>query len=239
MIFFSNYNIMKVVVFDFDVTLGHFGQLGDFVTTLEEGFGKSIKREVLYKLLDIYPFTLRTDLFRILNLLKRKKQRGDINKVIIYTNNMGPRSWVLSIKRYLELKLNYKLFDRVISAYKVNGVQIEKKRTSHDKTYKDLCAAANLPKNTKVLFFDDQPHSINKHKNVTGIRLMPYTYIMNINNMIDRFLHNRLLKSLISDKENFSNFMYKNLKRYDGPEGLAYSPNERGYLFHLIDRFSQ
>ena len=69
---------------------------------------------------------------------------------------MGPRSWVLSIKRYLELKLNYKLFDRVISAYKVGGVQIEKKRTSHDKTYKDLLAAANLPKNTKVLFFDDQ-----------------------------------------------------------------------------------
>ena len=90
MIFFSNYNIMKVVVFDFDETLGHFGQLGDFVTTLEEGFGKSIKREVLYKLLDIYPFTLRTDLFRILNLLKRKKQRGDINKVIIYTNNVPP-----------------------------------------------------------------------------------------------------------------------------------------------------
>ena len=115
---------MKVVVFDFDETLGHFGQLGDFVTTLEEGFGKSIKNEVLYKLLDIYPFTLRTDIFRILNLLKRKKQRGDINKVIIYTNNMGPRSWVLSIKRYLELKLNYKLFDRVISAYKVNGIQI-------------------------------------------------------------------------------------------------------------------
>ena len=121
---------MKVVVFDFDETLGHFGQLGDFVTTLEEGFGRPIKREVLYKLLDIYPFTLRTDLFRILNLLKRRKQRRDINKVIIYTNNMGPRSWVLSIKRYLELKLNYKLFDRVISAYKVNGVQIEKKRTT-------------------------------------------------------------------------------------------------------------
>ena len=60
---------MKVVVFDFDETLGHFGHLGDFVTSLEEGFGRPIKREVLYKLLDIYPFTLRTDLFRILNLL--------------------------------------------------------------------------------------------------------------------------------------------------------------------------
>ena len=188
---------MKVVVFDFDETLGHFGQLGDFVTTLEEGFGRPIKREVLYKLLDIYPFTLRTDLFRILKLLKRRKQRRDINKVIIYTNNMGPRSWVLSIKRYLELKLNYKLFDRVISAYKVDGVQIERKRTSHDKTYKDLVVAANLPSNCKVLFFDDQAHSINKHKNVIGIQLMPYTYIMNIRKMIDHFLHNRLLKSEI------------------------------------------
>ena len=152
---------------------------------------------------------------------------------------MGPRNWVLSIKRYLELKLNYKLFDRVISAYKVNGVQIEKKRTSHDKTYKDLCAAANLPKNTKVLFFDDQPHSINKHTNVIGIKLIPYTYIMNINNIIDRFLHNRLLKSLISDKKKFSDFMYENLKNYDKPEGLVYTPNKKGYVFNLIDRFSK
>ena len=68
---------------------------------------------------------------------------------------------------------------------------------------------------------------------------MPYTYIMNIRKMLDRFLHNRLLKSLINDKKEFSDFMYKKLKRYDKREGLVYAPNEKGYIFHLIDRFSQ
>ena len=68
---------------------------------------------------------------------------------------------------------------------------------------------------------------------------MPYTYIMNIREMLDHFLHNRLLKSLISDKEGFSDFMYKKLKRYDKPEGLVAAQNEKGYVFHLIDKFSQ
>ena len=68
---------------------------------------------------------------------------------------------------------------------------------------------------------------------------MPYTYVMNINNMIDRFLHNRLLKSLISDKERFSDFMYKKLKRYDKREGLVYGKNDKGYLWNLIDSFSR
>ena len=62
---------------------------------------------------------------------------------LTFPNDQAPiptqkANMIRNSKKYLELKLNYKLFDRVISAYKVNGIQIEKKRTSHDKTYKDL-----------------------------------------------------------------------------------------------------
>ena len=31
---------MKCIVFDFDETLGHFGQLGEFIDALEQWFGK-------------------------------------------------------------------------------------------------------------------------------------------------------------------------------------------------------
>ena len=62
-----------------------------------------------------------------MNRIKKLKKNGKINRVIIYTNNMAPRAWVLGVKTYFELKMNYKLFDRVISAYKVRGKQIEKK----------------------------------------------------------------------------------------------------------------
>ena len=89
---------MKAIVFDFDETLGHFGELGEFVENLEHWFNAPIKREILYALLDTFPFFFRPQLFKLLNLIKRLKQDRIIGKVIIYTNNMAPRSWVLGVK---------------------------------------------------------------------------------------------------------------------------------------------
>ena len=39
-----------------------------------------------------------------LETISKIKKRNKCVKVIIYTNNMGPRSWTLVIKRYLERK---------------------------------------------------------------------------------------------------------------------------------------
>ena len=40
---------------------------------------------------------------------------------------MGPKSWVYDIKNYIESKLNSKLFDRIIAAWKVDNKIYEKK----------------------------------------------------------------------------------------------------------------
>ena len=40
---------------------------------------------------------------------------------MIYTNNIGPKSWVHNIRKYIEHKLEYKLFDRTIAAWKVGN----------------------------------------------------------------------------------------------------------------------
>ena len=153
---------------------------------------------------------------------------------------MGPRSWVLAVKTYLELNMNYKLFDRVISAYKVNGQQIEKKRTSHAKTYKDLLAAANLSSSTKVLFFDDQGHPIEKHSNVTAVRVVPYKYVMNITYMVNKFLRSRSLGSLIGVPEGFKDFMQHELGYYNKPNRLvAKLPKGEGkQLVHIVNNFT-
>ena len=67
---------------------------------------------------------------------------------MIYTNNNGPKSWTYDIKHYIEKKLNYKLFDKIITAWKVNGKIYEKCRSGHEKSYKDLKKnAQNLLKN--------------------------------------------------------------------------------------------
>ena len=40
-------------------------------------------------------------------------------KVIIYTNNQGGKEWVSKIKNFMELKIGYDLFDRIIGPHKI------------------------------------------------------------------------------------------------------------------------
>ena len=84
-------------------------------------------------LLDIFDLYLRTDILKILNYLKNKKEKNALDKVIIFTNNQGPKDWGNKIKNYFNYKLKYNLFDQIIGAYKVNGKQVERLRTSHNK----------------------------------------------------------------------------------------------------------
>ena len=224
---------MKCVVFDFDETLGHFTQLGEFMNTLEEWFMKKPNRKMLYKLLDIYPFMFRPKIFKILNFIKKKHQQKKIQHVVIYTNNMGERSWVLFIKKYLELKINYNLFNRVISGY-----PYEKKRTTHAKTYKDLLAVTGWRNGTQILFFDDQYHPIGKNSFVKYVKLTPYVYIIHIEQMVNRFLHSRL-KFTIKDKINFKGFIRKRMKQYNTNTRVKYRlpNNEHILILRKIQNF--
>ena len=59
---------------------------------------------------------------------------------------MGPKNWVHHIRKYIEHKLNYKLFDRTIAAWKVGKLVYEKCRTSHGKNVPDLINCSILKK---------------------------------------------------------------------------------------------
>ena len=201
---------MKIIVFDFDETLGDFSQLGDFIMALEFFIKKKISRQILYSILTLFPNVFRTDLFKILHFIQKQKKLKHINKVMIYTNNMGPRSWVLGIKTFIELKLKTKLFDRIISAYKINGKQIEKKRTTHQKTYNDLINIINFSNKSDILFFDDQLHLIMDHPNVHYVKVKPYTYVMNNEYMVRKFLNSNV-GSIIKHKADFLQFIKNKL----------------------------
>ena len=184
--------ISRVVVLDMDETLGHFTELGSFTDALEEWLNKSLSREVFYDIVDIFSYYLRPGIFHILRYLKEKKETGVCSKVIIYTNNNGPRKWALSIKSYFEHKLNYKLFDRVISAYKIGNKQIEKCRTTHAKTYEDLLRCSRISRKAKVCFLDDYAHHGMVNNNVFYMKLQPYEYNIRHDYIVDLFLKSRL-----------------------------------------------
>ena len=149
----------KIIVFDMDETLGCFVELGIFWDSLQEYFNNTLTNNDFFNILDRYPEFIRPKMFSILKYLKKKKQKGHLSQVIIYTNNQGPKSWAVKIKDYFHYKLSYNLFDRVIGAYKVNGKINEKSRTTYQKTVNDLVKCCRITKrNSKICFIDDQYH---------------------------------------------------------------------------------
>jgi len=211
----------KTIVFDMDETLGHFSELNMFWTSLKEYlFLKNLSHHIVdkheettfFRLLDIYPEFLRPNIIGILKYLRIKQEQGDVDKIMIYTNNNGPKDWVLSIRNYFNAKLGYSIFDNVIAAFMVNGKIVEPKRTTFFKTYEDLVNCTKLSKHAEVCFIDDQyhPHMINDK--VYYIYTQPYVIRIDFAEMISRFLKANIIK--IPEHSEFTEFMLYKLKNY-------------------------
>jgi hypothetical protein len=210
---------MKIVVFDLDETLGYFTQYSIFWSCLEKYLIENYKYKLTDNdfsiLLDLYPEFLRPGIMNILNYLKNKKQSNCCHKMMIYTNNTGSKSWANFILKYFEDKIKYKLFDQIIAAFKINGKQIEMCRTTHDKTHKDLIRCTKIPLNAEICYLDDVYYPEMTHKNVYYINIKPYTYDLDFDIIIDRFLKCDHGKKLIKNIDNFKTQMTKNFKLYN------------------------
>lgn len=201
-------NNYKIIVFDLDETLGYFQELSFFIDAIESILEQKITKQDFYKLIDEYPEFLRPNILNILDLIKSKKQKDNKIKVMIYTNNQNPKQWVLNIKDYFNNKLNYNLFDKVIAAFKVNGEKIELCRTSHSKTYSDFIRCTKLPKNISICFIDDQYHPGMIHDNVYYIKVKPYTYTIEFDDMAERYYkHNNVKGEKNTFINNITRFM--------------------------------
>ena len=210
----------NIVVFDLDETLGHFVQLGIFCDVLEEYYKRKLSSNEFYEVMDIFPEFIRPNILKILAYLKIKKQKGECNKVIIYTNNQGPKEWAQKIQKYFEKKINYKLFDQIIAAYKINGVINEQTRTTYDKTSRDLLNSANLPDHAEICFLDDLYHPLMDNDNTYYIHVDPYTHNIPFNVMAERYYNSkkRKFKQIDQlDQTNFINFIVKQSNKYNFP----------------------
>jgi len=211
---------MKIVVFDLDETLGYFVEYGIFWDCLNKYLFKKnyqLSQEDFNEILDLYSEFLRPSIINILNYLKNKKHSKCCHKMMIYTNNQGPEKWAHQLISYFESKINYKLFDQIIAAFKINGKKIEIFRTTHDKTHNDLIKCTQIPLNTEICFLDDNYYSEMTHKNVYYINIKPYVHNLNFEDMIIRFINSKLGKTLIKENEqiNFQNSLISEFKRYN------------------------
>jgi hypothetical protein len=212
----------KIVVFDLDETLGYFMELGMFWDALNayikyKKINQLINQNLFDRILDLYPEFLRPNILVILNYLKKKKKEKHCNKLIIYTNNQGPIEWANYIIKYFEKKINYKMFDQIIAAYKVQGKRVEICRTTHMKSHSDLIKCTKIPEGTQICFIDDVYHPKMANDNINYINVNPYIYDLDFNDMIDRFLNSNIL---INDNNNNNDnaitrtFMLNFMKKY-------------------------
>ena len=208
-----------IVVFDMDETLGHFTQLNIFWSILKEYFieyNHNYTNKDFFNLIDTFNLFLRPEIISILNYLIEAKKNKKCHKIMIYTNNQGPKSWAESIRDYFHDKLKYKVFDQIIGAFKVKGKQIEICRTSHYKSIKDLINCTKLPEETKILFIDDQHHPEMEGNNVVYLHIKPYVYNYKFIDMINSFYtNNHELIEKLSGNNKYYNFFKNSLSNYN------------------------
>lgn len=215
----KNNNQDFIVVFDMDETLGHFSQLNIFWRILKEYFTKNnykYSNSDFFNLVDTFNLFLRPEIIKILNYLIEEKNNKRCDKIMIYTNNQGPKSWAELIRDYFHQKLNYKIFDQIIGAFKVGGKQIEVCRTSHYKSIKDFINCTKLPDTTRILFIDDQHHPEMEGKNVVYLHIKPYVYNYKFIDMINSFhTENYKLIENLSGHDEYYKFFKESLKHYN------------------------
>lgn len=190
-IILSNFYMSKpynVVVFDLDETLGSFSQLSVLKDVIENYNQKKITQNEFNKLLEINPEFIRPGIISILKYIVQKRKQGKCYKIMIYTNNQGPKEWTEFISNYFSYKIGENVFDQIIAAFKINGKQIEPMRTSHDKSYNDFINCTKLPRNTQVFFVDDVQHPKMETDNVYYINIKPYHYKPPVKELIDKYV---------------------------------------------------
>jgi hypothetical protein len=186
-----------VIAFDLDETLGSFADLEILWRTLLS-FEKN-KDIDFNKLLDLYPEFLRYGILSILEFIYNKKKKGICDKVYIYTNNQCSPIWCKMIAKYFDYKLttDIELFDKIISAFKINNKIIEMSRTTHNKTYDDFINCTLLPKKTKICFIDNTYFYEMNNDHVYYIQPFSYRHYLPKNIIIDRFINSKLCHDII------------------------------------------
>jgi hypothetical protein len=201
------------IIFDLDETIGQFIQLGYFYQGITRYFKKLPTKEEFFLLLEYFKNYFRPNIFKILSYIKLYKEKHKEKlEVLIFTNNQAGIKWVTEIKEFIERKIKYNIFDKIIGPYKIKEEIHEILRTNHVKHYDDLVKFIDCNDNTPILFLDDNFHKEMIRDNIIYLLIEPYEFQYKINDMINIYLSN----NDNIDKNNFTLFItnYMNTKIY-------------------------
>ena len=201
----------RVVVFDLDETLGCFAELGMFWEALSKS-SCSHEKAHFFEVMDLFPEFLRPRILTILKTILDRKREGICQKIMIYTNNQGPKIWSQMIADYFEYKLGEKVFDNIIGAFKVNNNIVEVCRTSHGKNIGDLLNCTKIASGTHVCFFDDQYHPLMKDESVYYVNVKSFCCSMPFRSMAERYSKRHITNN---KRETFNKEIISYMKQYN------------------------
>jgi len=207
-------NQKRVVVFDMDETLGYFTDLGVLWDCLNNRIDSTLDEDHFFEIMDLFRVYLRPRIMNILKFIKKMKQKNKCHKAMIYTNNQGPESWTRLITNYFEKKLDYKLFDQLILAFKVDGQRVELNRTSHNKSIKDFFKCTDLPETISVCFLDDKYHPAMDNEQVYYIHMKPYHYSIEYRELAESYYDKFHKKIDLGERVEFVDTIVANMKQY-------------------------
>ena len=201
----------KILVFDFDETLGCFGDLYILWSGIRHIYPRFDHFDELF---DLYPEFLRYGMLTILEYLYKKKCEKKCKKIMIYTNNQCSTEWVKQVTNSIQSRVieryrtprakhasrlrrdhatPHPLFDQLICAFKIHNKPIEPKRTSHRKTMGDFLNCTMMTRDVEICFVDDVEHEDMKNSRVYYICPLPYYHPLTAEDIVDRFIQSGLI----------------------------------------------
>jgi hypothetical protein len=193
---------IKSIVFDLDETVGSFSDLHILWMGLEHIRTADKDQQTGFnKVLDLYPEFLRYGILSIFDYLMVKKKQAVYDKMYLYTNNHCPPPWVSLLCNYIQCKLKTTdgdLFDKIISAFKMNKKNLEIPRTTAQKTHSDFIRCSLLPATAEICFIDDSRHTNMINDRVYYIQPAPYHHGLTHETIVHRFVHSDIGLSVSS-----------------------------------------
>ena len=196
--------INRIVVFDFDETIGYFSDLYILWNGYKEwmNYHHAPPEDAytddffFYKMLDVFPEFFRPGIWEIFNYLVLKKKENQYKSFYIYTNNNCEENWVNLVVSYIHLRLNYELVNKIVwghrSAPSASSQHKTKTRITSPrlKSYSDFMrrieSDGSLNSKTDLFFADDSFHKYMVHKRVYYIKPFPYRHSLSLETMIRR-----------------------------------------------------
>jgi len=191
----KNVKHTKYLVFDLDETLGSFGDLyilwKGMIHLNKIGVIRFDESQCTFNsIMDVYPEFLRHGILTILEFLFYKKLSGKCGGVYVYTNNQCEPPWVQYIIKYIETRLGLNgLFEPPVCAFKINGIILDAKRSTSDKTYQDFIQCTVLPKNAELCFLDNSFFPRMNVEQVFYIQPKSYFHGLSLEEIISRLLN--------------------------------------------------